>query len=271
MKKITSPQNEKIKFIQSLYKRKKREEAGIFIAEGVRLAEMALDASDEIVYAFLREGAAEDSRLAAAVEKLCDRKTEVYELPTNLFQKLTATVTSQGILLAVRERRRKLDEILEATKDAPFWIVLDHVQDPGNAGSILRTAEAVGAAGVIFLHGSVDAYSDKVVRSSMGAVFTLPVVTHVDRQRLIGLCREKGIRLMVSLLDPEATPYTQMDCHNATALVLGNEGAGISSEITSAADEKIYIPIYGRAESLNVAAAAAVLAYKIVESRASAT
>ncbi|BEU87877.1 RNA methyltransferase [Selenomonas sp. TAMA-11512] len=268
MKKITSLQNEKIKYTQTLYKRKKREAAGIFLAEGVRLAEMALASSNKIEYAFLREKAMENPRLADVVSRLIEKKVDVYDLPTSLFQKITGTVTSQGILLAVCEQKCRLENLLQ-TEASPFWVVLDGVQDPGNAGSILRTAEAAGAKGAIFLQGSMDAYSDKVVRSSMGAIFTLPIVTQVERAKLIEMCKARGIRLLVTLLDNEATPYTQVDYHAPLALVLGNEGAGVSAELTAAADEKIYIPIYGKAESLNVAAAAAILSYRSAEVHAS--
>lgn len=269
MKMITSAQNEKIKRIQSLYKRKNREASKMFLAEGVRLAEMALAAKEDIVYAFLQAGAAEaDKRLAGVVGELIRCDVDLYEVSANLFQKLTATVTSQGILLVVRERGSTLDEV-GGRGGVPFWVVLDGVQDPGNAGSILRTAEAAGATGVIFLRGSVDAYSDKVVRASMGAVFTIPIVTHVKRGTFSTYCRKNGIRLYASFLDPDALSYTEMECGGAIALVLGNEGAGASSEIASAADARIYIPMYGKSESLNVAAAGAILCYRVAEMRAS--
>ena len=155
----------------------------------------------------------------------------------------------------------------DLTTGAPaLWVVLDGVQDPGNAGTILRTADAAGATAFITLEETTDLLSDKALRASMGSLFHLPVVTNVSRGTFIRFAEEQGVKLFAAALTSTACLHFSADYRDPVALVLGQEGSGVSTEILEAA-EPLYIPMVGQAESLNVSAAAAVLLYEALRQR----
>lgn len=149
---------------------------------------------------------------------------------------------------------------------APFYVVLDGVQDPGNAGTIIRTADAAGASGVILTKGSVDIYDEKTVRATMGSLFHLPVVSGVSAEELTAWAKERGLQLYAAALDVAARPHFSCDFTKPTAIVFGNEGNGVSTELLAQA-ETVYIPMYGTAESLNVGTSAAIVLYEAVRQR----
>ena len=265
MEQISSKDNKKIKLAVSLKKRKYREKEGLFNVEGIRLAEMAADSGWEIINAFFTSEALTKARAAALAEKLTGKGTECYEIPVEIYKRISDTVEGQGVLLNVRRREMQLSSLPQ--KAAGIYVVLDGVQDPGNAGTIIRTADAVGADGVICLKGTVDIFAEKTVRSTMGSVFNLPVVTDVTANELLSFSKERKIPLLVTALDSEAKVYHQADYRQAVLLVVGNEGNGASQEILQRANEKIYIPMPGKTESLNVSIAAAVILYEALRQR----
>jgi tRNA G18 (ribose-2'-O)-methylase SpoU len=140
-------------------------------------------------------------------------------------------------------------------------VVLDRVQDPGNLGTIIRTADAVGAAGLVLLKGTADAFAPKVVRSSMGSLFHLPVISEVSEEELLAWCKKAGYTLAACCLDGAGDLY-QTDLTRKLALVLGNEAGGVSETLEAAAGIKVRIPMPGKAESLNVAMAAVVVLFE---------
>lgn len=151
--------------------------------------------------------------------------------------------------------------------DQLLLVIIDGLQDPGNLGTIIRTADAAGADGLILLKGTTDPYSPKSVRSSMGSVTGIPIVQCEDTHRLFSDLKAGGIKIAAAALDENAIPYYNFDYSGKTAIIIGNEAAGISPKVLSYADAVINIPMLGKAESLNAAVACGILLYKAIEQR----
>ncbi|WP_294156851.1 RNA methyltransferase [uncultured Selenomonas sp.] len=305
MKKIESATNPKIKLAAGLAKRSQREKTGLFVAEGVRLAEMAAASDWDIAYALVTERAADEERVENILAQLEARETPAFLVPERVYAKASGTETPQGILLVVRQKKLLLEELAEfcsrsqsaggfppkkvrpagvkifgekppasrsdninadAMKMSPCVIVLDRVQDPGNLGTILRTADAAGMDGVILLKGTVDAFSPKVVRAAMGSLFHMPIVMDVEEDAFLEFVASKKLSLCATALDATARPHFAADFCRPSAIVFGNEGRGVSAQILERA-EKIFIPMFGDAESLNVAVSSAIVLYEAVRQR----
>ena len=280
---INSLTNPKIKLAAQLAKRMAREKTGKFLAEGVRLAEMAAASDWDIDYALVTPHAAGETRAAAVIKKLEENGVPVALVPESVYQKAGDTQTPQGLLLVLAQKKRSLDDLARLTKTSvsptgtatagasaaaqpPCYVVLDRIQDPGNLGTILRTADAAGMAGLILLKGTTDIYSPKVVRAAMGSLFHLPVVSGVTEEAFLSFARESGLRLYATALDAKARPYDAADFTGPAAIIFGNEGQGVS-ETLLASSETLYIPMYGGAESLNVAVSTAIVLYEAVRQR----
>ena len=211
----------------------------------------------------------EKERGRALVEVL-QAKCPLYEISAALAKKVAATDTPQGIFLVAEQQKKSLPQMAEHLQQAaarkPLLVVLDGVQDPGNAGTIIRTADAVGADGVILTKGSVDVFSDKTVRATMGSLFHLPVVTDVSAEEVAAFAQATGCQLLATALDEQAKPHFAVDFGKGSLIAFGNEGGGVSEELLVAA-EKVYIPMYGEAESLNVGVSSAVVLYEAVRQR----
>ena len=187
-----------------------------------------------------------------------------------LYDKAADTVTPQGLLLVMGFRIFTWQEILKSNNDdasAPLIAVLDGVQDPGNAGNIIRTADALGCSGVVCLEGTTDIFADKVVRSSMGSLFNIPVMTGITPEELRDVCQDNEVALIATAVDDTAVRHYLADYVSPCAIVFGNEGNGVSQKMLEEADQKVYIPMTGKAESLNVSAAAAILLYEAFRKR----
>lgn len=148
----------------------------------------------------------------------------------------------------------------------PFLIVLDHLQDPGNLGTILRTAEGAGATGVILTKDCADLYQPKTIRSTMGAIYRMPAVIVEDLKATLGKMKECGIHTYAAHLD-DSRFYDEEDYTKATAFLIGNEGNGLPQEICTEAEHRIKIPMHGQVESLNAAMAAGILMYEVCRQR----
>ena len=262
---IKSSVNPKVKQAISLHQRKNRETEGLFLAEGVRLVEMAAASGWEIVHGFYTMEAAKDERGAALLAEL-EKRCMMYEVPLPLFSRISDTQTPQGIMLVMKIQENPVDTESLFRRKQPLLLILDGVQDPGNAGTILRTADAAGLDGVILMEGSVDAFSAKTVRASMGSIFHVPVISHVTNEELMNAIEEWGIPLFAADVDDTAKPYFRQDFREAAAIIFGNEANGISGELL-AVSKKLYIPMQGHAESLNVAVSASVIAYEALRQR----
>ena len=238
-----------IKLTQKLKLKKYRDEFKLFVAEGLRLCEMAADS--EIEFGFYTAEFLKDDRAKNLIDKL-KAVAQIHEIPAATFEKISDTKTPQGVMLIVRQKFSNFEEVL-AQK---LIVVLDAVHDAGNLGTILRTAEAFGCS-VIILENSADVFNSKVVRSSMGAIFFLPIVK-MTRAEFLTAMKNFGVEILATALDSTAEIYYKHNFTKKSAVVFGSEAAGVSSEILNVA-KKIYIPMTGRAESLNVATAAGIV------------
>ena len=250
-----------LKQIKELQKSKKaRDEAGLFVTEGRKLFEEAPKDRIEAVAVtddYLREH--------PEIDGLPYLKGKLIALSESRFASIADTKTPQGILTVVR----KPDDAVGCETDkehAPFYVILENLQDPGNLGTVLRTAEAAGADGVFATDDTVDLYSPKTIRSTMGAVYRVPYRTFPSIREIASLMREKGIKTFAAHLGGEKI-YTGCDLTVPCAVVIGNEGRGLSDEAVSCLDEKILIPMRGKTESLNAAMAAGIIMYEAARQR----
>lgn len=247
---ITSSSNSQIKHVIQLNtKGKLRREEGLFTAEGVKLFQEAPEELLEKV--FVSESFEREHR-----ELLGDTAYEVVE--DGLFARMCDTRTPQGILSLVRRPSWTWEQA--AGGENPLILVLEDLQDPGNLGTILRTAEGAGVTGVIFSRNCVDLYHPKTIRSTMGSVYRMPCYFAGDITEAADRLRSCGIRTFAAHLQGKRS-YAKEDYRRASAFFIGNEGNGLSPELAKRADCLIRIPMEGKVESLNAAVAAAVLMY----------
>lgn len=257
MQPIASRDNQYLKLARSLKSAKGRADSGCFLLEGARLAEEALSAAWPLSYALVSEDAAEQPRCAAILQALDERGLPVYALPERLLQQTADTEHSQGLLLIAHLPQSP--PALPPT--ASFVLVADRLADPGNLGAIMRTAWAAGVEALLLTPGSADPFNPKAARASMGALLRLPVLRFAEDAALLALLRERGLALLAAAAQG-ACRYDQADLRQPLAWLFGAEAHGLSEFWLRAADQQVYLPMAGGAESLNVAAAAAVLLYQ---------
>ncbi|HLM68116.1 MAG TPA: RNA methyltransferase [Longimicrobium sp.] len=246
------------RLLRTLRQRRARQEEGLFLAEGVRTVEDLVASPLPVRFAVASSTLGDTPRGRGLVSAIAARGIAVHEVEERDFRGWADTETPQGVL-AVAEIPRAGLAAIPLDADPAVLLVLDAVQDPGNFGTLVRTAEALGAAGVVALPGTVDPWNPKSVRAAMGSSFRLPVV-ETGWEALEPWLREHGIVTVASAVGappPESLP-------RRAALVLGNEGAGVSADTLRRADVTLGIPLRGRAESLNVAAAGAILLHELL-------
>ena len=267
---ITSTTNSIIRLTHAIVHTHRRgAKEGLFTVEGLRLAEMAAASDGRIRHALVTERAIAGERARILVDTLMEHSVPVALVTEALFSSISETDTPQGILL-VMERRKGADiSSLHSVRDReepPLYIALDRVQDLGNVGTILRTADAVGASGGILLHGSADIYSSKVVRATMGSIFHVPFALGVTAEELIHFAESEELAFLVAACDEGACTHFAADFRRPILIVFGNEANGVSENILHAT-EHIYIPMRGCAESLNVSAAVTAVLYEAFRQR----
>ena len=267
---ITSAANPIIRLTSAVVHTQRRAaKEGLFTVEGLRLAEMAAVSDWQIRHALVTERGLAGERMRALVEQLIERGTPAALVTENIFATLAETDSPQGILLVVERRKTQNLAHLPQGRDGeepPLYIALDRVQDPGNVGTILRTADAVGVTGVILLCGSADIYSGKVVRATMGSLFHVPFVTGVTASELADFAQKEGLQFLVTSCDASAETHFSADFRRGSIIVFGNEANGVSEEILIAS-QHIYIPMRGAAESLNVSTAVTAVLYEALRQR----
>ncbi len=185
-------------------------------------------------------------------------------LSDTVFQYVSDTKTPQGILCIVEQQKYDINEILKIGN--PHFMVLDNLQDPGNLGTIVRTAEGAGVDAVFLSKESVDIYNPKTIRSTMGSIYRMPVIYVEDLLELLSTFKKKGIKSYAAHLEGENT-YDKEDYQSGTAILIGNEGNGLRDEVANAADIWVRIPMHGQVESLNAAIAASVLMFEVYRQR----
>lgn len=255
---ITSLSNRTVKEIAALsQKGKERNKRDVFVVEGIK---MFMEAPAERISGIYIARSAEREILKRCGEKLADL---TYELVSDeVFVKMSDTMTPQGILCLVRQFHYELEEILEEKeRKHSLFIILEDIQDPGNLGTVFRTAEAAGADGVIMSRQTVDVYNPKTIRSTMGSVYRVPFLCVEDISSIIKVLQGKGVCVYAAHLDGKNF-YETFDYRMGTAFLVGNEAKGLREETAACADALIRIPMEGQVESLNAAVASSILLYE---------
>lgn len=252
---ITSNQNPKIKFVRSLFGRaKERRDAGAFVIEGVRLVEEAIKANWPIQFILFDDSLSERGK--TKIENLKSEGADVEEVSTSVMQDLSETETPQGILAVLSFHQLPTPENLN------FILIPDQVRDPGNLGTLLRSAVATGVQAVIIPPNTTDVFAPKVLRSGMGAHFRLPIHsltwTEIEKQT-------KGLQVYIADMDGE--PCWKSDLRKPIALIIGSEADGASESAQKLATGKLSIPMAKEVESLNAGVAGSVLMFEVVRQR----
>lgn len=262
---ITSMANRKVKYIATLQKKARtRREEDLFVAEGLRMCREILP--EEIHELFLSESFAATKEGAAQAR----RAHNVEIVSDAVFAAMADTQTPQDILALVRQRHYTVDEVTAAADGRPaLLMVLEHLQDPGNLGTILRAGEGAGVTGILMDGGTADIYSPKVIRSTMGSVLRMPFTYVDDLPAQLDLLKRRGIRLYAAHLAAKHD-YDEENYTGSAAFLIGNEAAGLSAETAGKADALVRIPMQGKVESLNAAVAASVLMFEAARQRRAA-
>lgn len=258
---ITGFSNPTVKYLRALRDKKHRKREKRFLAEGLRLLTDARE-SDRLPEMLAMSTARDDHPLLAALEQATlENGGEVVECPPEILSKITGKDNPQAVVGAFAEFDTSLERI---DRDAaPIWLVAQALRDPGNLGTMLRTADAVGAGGLILIDDCADPFSVEAVRASMGAVFTQQIAQAQWHEFLPWLRGAEGQLVAASLRDSQ--PYRGAPYEAPCFLLVGNESRGLPEEYEQACDLRVTIPMRGRADSLNAAVAAAVLAYEALD------
>ena len=254
---IQSKDNKTIKHIISLQQRKYRQRFGEYMVEGIR-AVTDIGNKGYLRSILIRES--KQSELEPLIQKGFT-VSSIYIVQDPIFNKIEHSVNGQGILGIAK---KCVNDLHSFVVEDGLYIALDGVQDPGNLGTIIRTAVAVGAKGIFFLKGTVDPYNEKCVRSTMSALCNIPIFEDVTLSKFYDLVKDNTIKTYVTSLN-NAKPYHTISYAKRTMVILGNEGNGVSRDIIEMCDQAITIPMYGDIESLNVSIAAALCMYKVRE------
>jgi len=250
MKEINSNSNKNYKLCIQLSLKKYRDRYGLYLVEGDNLVAEALKHGVEIESIFISEDYSDPDGL---------HYLKPYILSNKLFNNISQTETSRGIAAVVRKREYGIDEFFECCGDGNV-IVLDRLQDPGNIGTVIRTAEAAGYKGAVILKGTGDVYSPKVVRAAAGSLFRLPVLFLDTPDEALGIVRAHGKKIVCACPDA-LTFYYDVDLSSNTALIIGNEGNGICSRFIEGSDAVVTIPMDKNVDSLNAAVAAGIIMF----------
>jgi len=255
LRRVASRQNPLVKDLRRAFARSETTSDGSCAIESVRLVEEAIRSGLKFRAVFFRQ-----SSLAVADRLLPQiaAQVETVLLPNEIFDSAVATETPQGVAALAKVKSFTLEDVLRPYQ--PLVVVLSGIQDPGNLGTILRSAEAFGAAGIFLTEGTVSPYNSKVLRGSAGSIFRLPFV-RIASLELIPLLCSRGVRLLATS-SHQGTPLPQIAWTLPFAIFIGNEGAGLSRELSRQMDETLVIPQAAQVESLNAGVAASIVLYE---------
>jgi len=258
---ISSSHNPKIQQVRALLmKRQERENAQAFVVEGVRLVEEAFKSQWQAQIVLYTSRIS--PRGKTVVEKAASQGVDVEEVLSSVMDSISDTETTQGLAAVFSIKSIPLPSRLD------FLLVLDNLRDPGNLGTLLRSAEASGVQAVILTPGTVDPFSPKVVRSAMGAHFRLPIHSMTSQEIKIICHADQSSPLKILVAEGErGIPFWKIDLCQPMALVIGGETQGINDQVLAFADEVITIPMPGSSESLNAAVAGSILLFEVVRQR----
>lgn len=252
---ITSTSNSKVReLVQFKKKGRARNQADVFLVEGIRMVQEIPE--EKLVEIYATEAFYKNHK-----EELPGKPELV---SPQVFSYISDTKTPQGVLAVVRQNHYKEEKIYNTEK--AHLLVLDNLQDPGNLGTIFRTAEAAGVTGIILSKDCVDIYNPKTVRSTMGAIFRMPFLYVEDTIHMVEQLKRRGIKVYAAHLQGKCA-YDEEDYQGKTAFLIGNEGNGLREEVAQCADTWVRIPMEGQAESLNAAVAASILMFEVSRQR----
>ena len=257
MEVIKSKENEKVKHIKKLKDKKYRDEFSQYIIEGTKMIEEAIAEQAHIDSIVICEDCMKDVTLSETMLYEIAKHDCIY-VTENIFTNLTEVINPQGILAIINKPKIRKD--IDYTED--IIMVLENIQDPGNMGTILRTIDSTNLKQVIISKNSADVYNPKVIRSTMGAIFRLNIIESVDLVKTLTEIKKHKYKILVTSLNTEESLYqTEL---KKVAIVMGNEGNGVSENVLKKADKQIKIPILGATESLNVSVATGIILYEYV-------
>lgn len=259
MQLITSKENSTIKEIKKLKDKKYRFEMSKFIIEGFRFVEEGLK-SDFLVDKILVKESIIDKFKDKFINYIEQYEDKIFVVGDSIFKSISSTDNSQGVLAVI-----KMDSKNVIPKDG-IYILVDRVQDPGNLGTIIRTADSAGCAGVIIIKGTVDLYNEKTLRSTMGSIFNIDIIQEDESLEFTKNLIENNYNLICSSLKTDKNFY-DVDLDKNSIIAVGNEGNGVSDEVMKLATTMVKIPMLGSAESLNVAIATSIMIYEGVRQR----
>lgn len=258
---ITSSSNSQIKNVINLLKKSgERKRRGLFVIEGIRM--FSEIPKDRIVKVYASESFARDNEAVLNGME--------YELVSDrVFEQMSDTKTPQGILALVEMLSYSLEDMIKKAREnkrTPVMVVLENIQDPGNLGTIIRSAEGAGATGIIMSKDTVDIYNPKTIRSTMGALFRMPFFYAEDIIEMVKELKDNGINIFAAHLKGQNN-YFEENLSMPMALLIGNEGNGLTKDLTKQADILVRIPMEGQLESLNAAVSTAVILYEAYRQR----
>ena len=260
MQKISSKDNSLIKHIKKLKEKKYRDEFNEYIIEGIKMLKEAIDQKAKINKVIFSESFIENNSIEEFLEANIS-ESDIICVSDTIFKIITEVGTPQGVL-AIIEKNEEIDINL---LDDEIFIALDNLQDPGNLGTILRTADSANIKNILVSKGTVDCYSSKVVRSTMGAIYRCKVIECENLQKSLEILNDKGYNIIVTALDAKETIYDIN--YSKSVIVIGNEANGVSKEVQDIANKKVIIPMLGKTESLNASVAAGIIIYEYVRQK----
>ena len=261
---ITSTSSSQVKHVISLLsKAKERKKNNEYVVEGIRMVSEV--PADLLVKIYMSErfqnNNSEYVKELVKKQGISDDSIEI--VADNVFDRMSQTQTPQGIMAVVRMKDNSLSDMLSGN---PLLILVENLQDPGNLGTIIRMGEGAGVTGVIMSPNTVDIYNPKTIRSTMGSIFRVPFIYVQDFGEAVSECQKSGVKVYAAHLDGKNI-YLGEDYSTPTAFLIGNEGNGLTDDITKQADTLIRIPMEGEVESLNAAIACTILTYEAVRQR----
>lgn len=271
MKFISSLDNPILKQVKKLYRKKDRDQQGCYLIEGFNLTTEALNCIEDLELTLIRESTIDgeaSKELESLIVRLEETGIQVFKVSDHAFDRVADTETPQGLLSVVKRKNWSSEKFFTDNDRLGTGnvVVLDRLQDPGNVGTILRTADGADFLGAVVIKGTADVYGPKIVRSAAGSLFRLPLLFVDSPKEAIELLHQYGKHLIVATPHCEKHYYEQQLRENI-ALVVGNEGGGVSELFLDQADVQVKIPMRDSVESLNVAVAAGILMYETIRQK----
>ncbi len=261
---ITSSQNPYIKEIKSLKHKKYRDQTGKYLIEGFKIIEDALTVNADIESIIIDDNMKQTKEIQRICNAANNKNINIFSVSPKIISEISETVTPQGILGILLFKKLQIDK--KKLHNMQTVCILENIQDPGNLGTIIRTADAAGIDSVVLLNGCVDLYNPKVIRSTMSSLFNVSIFPVDNLENLIKDLHDENYRIYATGLMSESFYYSK-DFTGKTAFIFGNESKGLSDSIRNLSDEIIKIPVIGKINSLNVAQSAAVIFYEVIRQK----